>query len=846
MAKLKRNWYSAGVCAGLLVLLVVGWTSANTLLFQQPAPEALLPESSFLYCRIAGSKEYEKAYQQTAEFKAFYESGLADLFEGLIDAAVAHDDTGNAEKIRAAVSDLFANGFVFGVSLPQKQPGGIPIPVATAVFPDSGKWASEILNLIKTSGERNATVEELRGRDVAIISFPESPGIEIGIWAEGKHLVLTAGQNATAVALDCVSGKSPSISSNKRWAQVHSAKTDFKQTSLTWLDWKALQQSYGEIPIPAPLPEPITVSTVLEMVGLDKLDQIVMRAGYKKEAIWSEVSFIGLTNQAGKTMTLKDLPALPKKMNWLSAFQFDAPDLYDNLITLAEKAAQLNGPRAEEQLEMMLKQLPDLIGFDPKADFLDHFGNILCMYDDANGGFFGAGTTLCLSLKNAQAVKDFINTQIERLEKYEEDGGTVDLPIYPFRVEKNGGTLIVFDIYGDGGLAVQYGAVQVIDNWLVIGLMPQSVESFYLRTQRKLPGWTPDQEYQTALDALPKEFTSITMVSPRESYQMILSLVTPFLPAIQSAVLQSDFVGEDDDLPFYVEDFPPVELITSPMFPNVTVSTQDEQGTTYTTRASTFGMPLFGGNGNVSAVAGASVLAALLIPAVQQAREAARRASSKNNIKQIVLGMHNYHDVYNHFPRGTVDAEKLKPEQRLGWTYSLLPFIEQAPLYDRLRQFEKEKWNSDNSKPFTSRPIATYLNPGLPPNPKVAQTHYAGMGGVGKDAPLLKKDHQRAGIFGYNRATSMRDITDGTSNTIMITEVNKKLGPWAQGGISTIRSLTKKPYINGPDGIGGPWKGNGVQTGFADGSVRFISKDVDPDVMKALSTMAGGEVIPKF
>jgi len=845
MAKLKKNWYATGLCAGLLLLLVVGWTSANTLLFQQTAPQDLLPESSFLYCQIDGSKDHQKAYEQTAEFKAFYESGLAEVFEGLIDAAVSQDKTGSAEKIRAAASDLLANGFVFGASLPQKQVDGMPIPTATVVFPNSGKWMADLFKLTQSAGEK-IEIKEIEGRKIATFLIPDSPGIEIGIWAEGKHLVFTVGQDAIANTIACATRKSPSISSNKKWLQVNSAKTDYEQTSLVWLDWKALQQTYGDIPIPAPLPEPITVSTVLEMIGIDKLDQVVSRAGYKGEAIWAETKFVGLTTKNGKTMTLKDLPPLPKKMNWLTAFQFDASALHGNLISLAGKAAKLNGPQMEDQLDAILQQIPNILGFDPKTDFLDHLGNTVCMYDDANGGFFGAGTTLCVSLKDAKAVKEFLDTQIERLEKYEEDGGTIDLPVYPFRVEKNGGSLIVFDVYGDGGLAMQYGAIQVIDNWLVIGIMPQAVESFYLRMQRKLPSWTPDQEHQTALGALPKEFTSITMMSPRDSYQMILNLVTPFLPAIQAGVLQSGLIGEDDDLPFYVEDFPPVELITSPMFPNVTVSTQDEQGTTYTTRASTFGIPMFGGNGNVSAVAGTAVLVALLLPAVQQARAAARRSASKNNMRQIGLAMHNYHDTHKHFPRGTVDAEKLKPEQRLSWAYSILPYIDQAPLYNQLSKLEKEKWNSDKSKPLTSAPIATYLNPGLQANGKVAEIHYAGMAGVGKDAPLLKTGHERAGIFGYNRVTKFRDIKDGTSNTIMITEVNKKLGPWAQGGVSTIRSLTKKPYINGPDGIGGPRNLGGCHVGLADGSVRFVSENIDPDVMKALSTMSGGEVIPRF
>jgi hypothetical protein len=126
-----------------------------------------------------------------------------------------------------------------------------------------------------------------------------------------------------------------------------------------------------------------------------------------------------------------------------------------------------------------------------------------------------------------------------------------------------------------------------------------------------------------------------------------------------------------------------------------------------------------------------------------------------------------------------------------------------------------------------------------------SQTHYVGMAGIGEDAANLKVDEQGAGVFGYNRQTRMRDITDGTSNTIAIMEASNDFGPWAQGGRSTIRGLTEEPYINGPDGIGGSWVG-GAQGALADGSVRFISENIDPDVFKALMTISGGEQIEGF
>ncbi len=111
--------------------------------------------------------------------------------------------------------------------------------------------------------------------------------------------------------------------------------------------------------------------------------------------------------------------------------------------------------------------------------------------------------------------------------------------------------------------------------------------------------------------------------------------------------------------------------------------------------------------------------------------------------------------------------------------------------------------------------------------------------------PRLPVNHKRAGIFGYNRSTRMRDITDGTSNTVMISEASKDFGNWAAGGKSTIRAFTKKRYINGPDGIGGPWKG-GAQMGFADGSVHFLSENIDPAVMERLAKMADGEPVGDF
>ncbi len=233
------------------------------------------------------------------------------------------------------------------------------------------------------------------------------------------------------------------------------------------------------------------------------------------------------------------------------------------------------------------------------------------------------------------------------------------------------------------------------------------------------------------------------------------------------------------------------------------------------------------------------VAVALLLPAVQAAREAARRTQSRNNLKQLGLAMHNYHDVHREFPQGTHPNADLKPDKRLSWQTELLPFVELKPLYDQI-DFKKAWDDPANSKAVETR-LVLLINPSLGEQKAngLPVTEYVGIGGVGADGPMLPVTSPRAGVFAYDRVTRIADITDGASNTIMISECNKDLGSWAAGGRPTIRALTKKPYIDGPDGLGG--HPEGCQMCFADGSVRFVSNQVDPKVLEAMATINGGE-----
>jgi len=134
-----------------------------------------------------------------------------------------------------------------------------------------------------------------------------------------------------------------------------------------------------------------------------------------------------------------------------------------------------------------------------------------------------------------------------------------------------------------------------------------------------------------------------------------------------------------------------------------------------------------------------------------------------------------------------------------------------------------------------------------------------GMAGLGKDAALLALTQPKAGVFGYDRKTRLREVTDGASTTIMVVETNSENGPWSAGGFPTVRGVDP----NGQDYLGYTGQFGSLHRTeestlfkvypqcsnctFVDGSVRCLTKSIDPTTFEALSTIAGGEKIdPSF
>lgn len=275
------------------------------------------------------------------------------------------------------------------------------------------------------------------------------------------------------------------------------------------------------------------------------------------------------------------------------------------------------------------------------------------------------------------------------------------------------------------------------------------------------------------------------------------------------------------------------------------------------------------------------ILVGLLLPAVQAAREAARRMQCSNNLKQLGLAVHNYESAYRRIPSGWIDNQR-SGEPGWGWAAHLLPFMEGSNLYRQID--DRIPIEEDIHARARLSIVSTFTCPSDPyPNTfmltegedhdhdhlndddhdhedhrldeeghplfEVSKSNYVGMFGTFEieDGP-----YGGNGMFFGNSEVKFRDVTDGLSNTFMVGERGGKLGAslW-QGNIPETAEpharilgvsdhAPNSPYGHYEDFMS--YHTGGVQFLRGDGSVQFVSENMSEVIYHAMSTRSGGEI----
>ena len=285
------------------------------------------------------------------------------------------------------------------------------------------------------------------------------------------------------------------------------------------------------------------------------------------------------------------------------------------------------------------------------------------------------------------------------------------------------------------------------------------------------------------------------------------------------------------------------------------------------------------------------ILVALLLPAVQQAREAARRMQCKNNLKQQALAVHNFHDTHGYVPPTTIS------EHKMTWAWLILPHLEQSALYAQWPNGENFYVQNDLVR-RTALPMFLCPSRSRPNTVSIITSdrsyYYPSLGGVNVKVEAAEGDYVSVGgskylgqipgisnpvsyaswdgmfthakdwktypalapvvVGSWKPVVRFASVTDGLSNTLMLGELDQSMEnyrcPWNgdTGAVGFIGPQTPFRSSSGGAGVGyfGSNHSNTSNFALGDGSVRTLSHNIDLFVAGDLATRGGGEVVGEF
>jgi hypothetical protein len=811
---------------------------------QPPALARYFPRQDLVvYAEFGGLDDRQDLWRQTAAYRLLNETTTGVMLEELVaqlaDRAL---DTPPARALTgrewvALVEDVARSGFAFGlVRAPEEpKPSCIGLVVRGA---GRGRLRAAVgtqLGIDRGPAGEGRVVEKPGGRKVTVVG--EAPAQGFAWWFEGEDLVVSFGPpTGVDLIIECLGGGRPDAIGHPVRAALAAAESGFTPVGLAFFDRAALP----------PLPREAVA------LGLDKIERVDVRWGFDGAALKSVTRVVAPAPRSG-VLAVLDQPAfdrrglapLPPGLAGFSAFSLAPDDFYDRLASLAG-AIDPRG-EAEAALKSFERTVQRATGMELRRDILAHFGPRMTYYvvptrinapsnileGVAQGVVRVPKATLVIDVKDVEGAGRVLDQLVAGAQKFLQDQAAAPPQTPPAEIRRLKGVDRGYELSVPPSLLPLPAGLHptmILGKWtLILGTTP-AVARAALALEGKENGLPSGDPLAPALGAAPEKMVFLNVADTQQSLlpEVLANLpglvqffgmaaTTRFRPAVGgrggpqapgerpfAVTVDADTVPDPDELrPF--------------LFPSMLALGLDDQGFQFVSRES---FP------SVNPVALAPVGVALLLPAVQSARTAARRAQSTNNLKQIALAFHNYHSVHNRFPPQAIANRDGKP--CLSWRVEILPFLEQQALFDEFKR--DEPWDSPHNKALITRMPAVFAVPGASAAP--GHTFYRGFSG----AKALFDPEVKTGI-------GIASITDGTSNTLGIVEA-KEAVPWTRPDAEIPFDPVLKPEQMSRllQSLGGHFPG-GFDAMFLDGSVRFIKTSINMITLHALITRNEGEVV---
>jgi hypothetical protein len=623
---------------------------------------------------------------------------------------------------------------------------------------------------------------------------PDAPLITWGV--RGEYLIVGIGEGEVEGILDRAKTDPPAWLVEARKSVSVPRTSSFAHANL-----KAIR----ELVLPL-APDP-AVRTYVAAAGLMNVDSYTAVTGLDDSGFVTR-SLLSIEGEAkgvfaladAKPLTAADLKIVPQGSAAAVAVRLDPETVHETVMSVIREA----DPRAGDGVDAAIIGAGTALGLDLREDVFKSLGDTWYVYSDPGAGGFITGWTAAVKVRNRMQLEEVHSKLLRVFEASLPPGGRASIKRTAFA----GHDIYYLSVRDDDMLVAP--AWCITDDYLVAGLYPQTIKAFLSRGQ-DFKSLADSPEVAQAFEAEGKPLM-VSYVDAAQFFEPLYSLLQEFA---QAGFAEAQRNGVDLDITL----LPSAGSIKKHLRPSVGVVKRTEAGIEVVARQTIPG-------GNVGTTA--PVLAALLLPAVQASREAARRATSRNNLRQIGLGVLNFADANAALPAAYSVDEEGKP--LLSWRVHILPYIEERALYERFKL--DEPWDSEHNRALIPLMPQVYRSPNSSLEP--GKSNYLA---VRVEKAMLTPPRDGDKGREMPRGIGFESITDGTSNTILAVEVtDEKAVEWT-------RPDDFVPSMRNPlEGLTGLRPG-GFNALFGDSHVQFISESIDHESLRNLFTRDDGKVV---
>jgi len=669
---------------------------------------------------------------------------------------------------------------------------------------------------------RGAAPEEVEDEGVAWRDLPlpkQAPPVQ---WAiKGRYLIVGAGHKAGGDVIRRASTDAPAW-----FNSVREVAGSDRVSTLAYLNVRGIYE------ISVPLIPTVEVRKALQASGLKSVDYLASVSALDEQAVVTRTLLAtdargpGLLKLAdGKPISRDDLDGIPADSAIATLARFDAEQAFEAVLDLLEDM----DPQLKGQTEQQLGELEEELRISIRRDLLAALADLWTLHGSPADGSFWTGAVATVSVRDRDALLRAHDTLERVLRDLFGGGGGFhhghhrrrEVRVQDF--EHLGQTVHFLNFIGEESPVAP--AWCLTGERLIVGLYPQAVKGYlrYLQSpQRESLADHPAVQEAFAGGAPP---VAISFVDTRQVFREIY----PWLQiGLQFGATQWQREGLDLD----ISHFPAARTIEQHLVPSVTSCGWTSDGFVVTSKQT---LP-------ANVLSAAPLAAGFMLPAVGSARGAARRAEDMNTLRQLGLALHNYEIVHKHLPAarwGKGDSPGL------SWRVAILPYLEQQALYEQFHL--DEPWDGEHNLKLIEKMPEFFRSASgegealaveLPEDATDKQGEIEAKYAAYKTRFVAIRAENSIFPSGGDatRPTSFRDITDGTSNTILL------------GRVVPSRAViwTKPDDLDfDPDH---PKAGLFDRRGeflalFGDASVHVIRETVDADMLRALITRNGGEVI---